>query len=381
MLRRVASARGLDAHKPVVGSTIGRDEGIRRIMARAQREVPKEVLAAQGELLGGLGLIPVDYDFVEGILSLIRAKVAGFYDPDDKRMFLIDDLEPMVKLETLAHELVHALQDQHFELGKVVDYRPGAMDEVSAAQALAEGEAMSAMIDVVGGSAFRISPEQLRARMASPEAVADMPDVPPVLHAALVAPYTDGFRFVQLLRARGGWQAVDRVWKALPASTEQLLHIDKYDAGEAPLKLAALPVPAGDGWRALDRDSLGEQGLRIVLEQWTHRRAAAQAAAGWGGDHYLVVDRPHGEGREGGVLWHLRFDSELDAAEMAAVVGGNFGAGCRERPKLGALTWMHAGRDVTIAIGFYRRASDGSRRSAATGCPATIRWAAAATAR
>ena len=62
-------------------------------------------------------------------------------------MYLASDLVDRAADATLAHELVHALQDQYYDLGSRLVYRAGANDEQSAFQALAEGDATSAMMD------------------------------------------------------------------------------------------------------------------------------------------------------------------------------------------------------------------------------------------
>ena len=63
-----------------------------------------------------------------------------------------------------------------------------------------------------------------------------------MLQSSLTAPYVDGFALVQELRRRGGWPAVDKALKSLPATTEQLLHLDKLDAREAALAVQLLGV-------------------------------------------------------------------------------------------------------------------------------------------
>jgi hypothetical protein len=106
-----------------------------------------------------------------------------------------------------------------------------------------------------------------------------------VLQRSLTAPYADGLVLVQALRRRGGWPAVDAVWRALPDTTEQLLHLDELDARE-PAKPVSAPPNArlGSGFHPALDEVMGEQSLRILLEEWTRRAEAASAAAGWGGD-------------------------------------------------------------------------------------------------
>ncbi|MBW2454537.1 MAG: hypothetical protein JRI68_08500, partial [Deltaproteobacteria bacterium] len=219
-LVRIATARELPVKHPVVGRRLSRDEVLEIIIAKAERDIPREALEAQGDLLRAFELIAVTYDFVGGIYELIGDNVAGLYDDDTARMILLDDLDDLVAEQTLAHELVHALQDQHYDLDRVLKYQSGHSDRVTAQHALAEGDATSAMLDVTQGSAFGMSNDNLRLLMVASVALSPGgSQTPRVLQAALVAPYLDGFAFVQELRRRGGWAEVDRVWQRMPTTT------------------------------------------------------------------------------------------------------------------------------------------------------------------
>lgn len=373
MLGQVAKARSLAPKTAVRGERLDRDAVIQLIMAKTEKELPEGVLEAQGEMLRGFGLIEPDYAFVDGIYELIQQNLAGFYDQHVDKMFILDDLPKAAIAETLAHELVHALQDQHFDLAPLLEYRPGDSDRVTAGHALAEGDAMSAMFDLSMGDARKMTVTKLRLAMVASVAFSPTGNrTPRVLQASLIAPYIDGFRFVQELRERGGWKAVDDAYKNLPVSTEQLLHVDKYLAQEKPLTVAEPALPTG--FVRQDHDVLGEQGLRMVFEQWTTNETAATAAEGWGGDRFSVGKRPHPDGGyEWAAAWLIRFDSADHAREAAAVMRAKHGPGCVARTDLGPLAWKHRGADLAIVVGPFRKAEDGSLTSGAT-CPAASSW-------
>ncbi|RLB56607.1 MAG: hypothetical protein DRI90_18560 [Deltaproteobacteria bacterium] len=376
MLARIATARQLPVKQPVTGRRLSRAQVIKLIEAKAERDIPKAALEAQGDLLRAFELIAPSYDFVGGIYELIENNVAGLYDDDTNEMVLLDDLDAFVAEQTLAHELVHALQDQHYDLDKLLKYQAGQSDRVTAQHALAEGDATSAMLEATEGSAFLMTTDALRFMMVASVALSPTgAQTPRVLQAALVAPYLDGFSFVQELRRRGGWAEVDRAWRRLPTSTEQLLHVDKYVQAEPPIVVPPPPLPA-TGWRTYDADVLGEQGLRLVLEQWTHRKSAAAAAAGWGGDTYLVAHRATGTGTEIAVAWHIRFDTSRDAREAAEVFRKRFGAGCRARKLLGSLAWMRRGDGIAMVAGPYQRGPQGQLSELPTSCGSAVRWLA-----
>jgi hypothetical protein len=258
----------------------------------------------------------------------------------------------------------------------MLKYKPGESDRLAAAHALVEGDATSAMLDVVAGSAFNIDEALLRKLVAISTALSSVGDTPRALQESLAVPYTDGFAFVQRLRRQGGWPAVDAAWRALPETTEQLLHPEKLASREPAIAVPPPPVDAlGLGFQAVFDDVMGEQGLRIAFEDYGHRDMAAKAAAGWGGDRVVVArrDRPEAPGRpEYAVAWRLRFDTAGDAQEAAKLLEGRFGRACRSRADLGPIAWAHRGSDVALVAGPYER--DGRAAKGTGSCAKTKAW-------
>jgi hypothetical protein len=375
MLARVADVRQLEPKQPIDGERLARDVVAKLVMEKTEKELPRGVLEAQGEMLRGMGLIAADYDFVGGIYELIEDNLAGFYDQHVDKMFILDDLGEEAVAETLAHELVHALQDQHFNLTKMLDYSPGDSDRVTAGHALAEGDAMSAMFDLTMGDARKISAKKLRIAMVASVAFSPSGNkTPRVLQASLIAPYVDGFAFVQELRTRGGWQAVNDAYKSLPASTEQLLHVDKFLAKEAPVKVTVPTLPKG--FAQEDQDVLGEQGTRMVFEQWATNAAAAEAAAGWGGDRFAIGSKSlAGGGKAWASAWRIRFDDIGEANEAAKLMQKKHPNGCRVRKDIGPFAWRQRGLDLVIVAGPFAKAADGTLSTAANCVDAGI-WVA-----
>jgi len=191
---------------------------------------------------------------------------------------------------------------------------------------------------------------------------------PHVLQNELVSPYVDGFALVQALRRRGGWGAVDEIWRKPPETTEQLLHLDKLDAREPAIAIAAPSVDSlGAGWSAALDDAMGEEGLRLIFDDWASGPRAKAAAAGWGGDRYVVARRDAGAGRrEIAFAWHLRMDTRVDADEVAAILGERMGKTCRSRADLGPIVWKRKARDLVIVAGPYAREGQKAVGAAAT---------------
>jgi hypothetical protein len=169
---------------------------------------------------------------------------------------------------------------------------------------------------------------QLLGESLDPEATRILQEMPAALRETLLFPYTRGLTFTQGVQATGGWEAVNEAFANPPASTEQVLHPEKYRAHEAPVKVDLpddLATRLGKGWTVGLEDTLGEFQLSLWLSDAGGGTLADanQAAAGWGGDRTAILDGPNGASA---VVIATEWDSTADASEFAAqaraVVGG-----------------------------------------------------------
>ncbi len=373
-LAAVAAHRKLPIREEVAVHSLDRAGLLARVTAKLREEVPPGIVAAQGDFLRVFGLVPADYDLEVGMLALLQGRVAGFYDPDARELVLLDDLSPAQRDEALPHELVHALQDQSFSLGPMLDFVPGESDRLAARQLLVEGDATLAGLRFTYGPENELDPDAIRLAFHASTVLSDVGRrTPAVLVASLVAPYTDGFAFAQALARRGGTRAIDAAFARLPASTEQALHPEKYAASEPPLDVAAPTFAAlGPGFEPILADVNGELGLRVMLEPWTSRERASRAATGWGGDRLVVVRaREQGRDRVAAAIV-TRMDSVQEAVELGGAIYAKWPRPCTERPELGPLAWRRAGDRVVLVAGPFER-RDG-RLASAGDCALATRW-------
>ena len=150
----------------------------------------------------------------------------------------------------MAHELTHALQDQHFNLQRLSKWPHGDSDAELAAHALVEGDATLAMTRI------RLAhPDLMAALMASASGASDqITRAPRSLREGLTFPFDQGLMWVTQLQQRGGWAAVSAAFAKMPLSSEQILHLEKYDSYEAPIKVT---IPRSkDCWAAAGRGSM-----------------------------------------------------------------------------------------------------------------------------
>jgi hypothetical protein len=241
--------------------------------------------------------------------TLYLEQVAGFYDPDSTTLFVLDDQPDEAMESLLAHELVHAIQDQNADLDAIT--APGLdNDRRVAAQAAIEGHATLVMFEFLmqGQGALdltdvpdfsaRLGPALEAARLESPGLVG----VPLILQESVLFPYRGGVAFVETLwKERGG--RPPPFGSDLPSSTEQVLHPEDFARGQRDVP-RRVEVSVEDGWTSLYENTLGELEVGILLETVGASRASA---FGWAGDRYVLLD--DGEGRHS-LVWFGVWDTE-----------------------------------------------------------------------
>ena len=315
--KRVEALRGLrfdSLPRPVeVTPEQARREGLEDL----DRSYPEARRRADEQVLKLLGLIDASVDLREVSASVFSEGVAGYYDPRTKRMRTVRGAATGTKVlaeMVLAHELTHALEDQRYGLG--IEDQSGSDDAALARLALVEGTAS----DLMYAYARRhfTAEETLGGVLGS--AFAPTGSLPAFLQAQLVFPYTGGAEFIGALRERAGgrWTLVDLAERARPpASTEQVMHPEKWVRVEPPVRVR---VPArealGDGWERAAGGVLGEFQTRELLAEAGGGGSSA-AAAGWGGDRYELWRRGAGESRrDAALIVRWRWDTPADAREF-----------------------------------------------------------------
>jgi hypothetical protein len=137
---------------------------------------------------------------------------------------------------------------------------------------------------------------------------------PPLLTETFIFRYRDGLRFVETLRRARPAVQIDEVFRRPPVSSEQVLHPEKYLAGETPHEIEFdVEVFDDEGWRLQASTPLGEIGVRGLLLAGVAADEAKRAAAGWGGDRSFVFER---EGRAPLFVWKTVWDTTRDAQEF-----------------------------------------------------------------
>src|SRR5436190_4289791 len=331
VLKETSELRQLSIIRAVQSSTQSRTEIERAMVKNLDDEITPADMHASEVTLRKLGLAPPDFQYRAFMIRLLTEQVAGYYEPKTRQFYLADWIDIDGQRPIMAHELTHALQDQHFNLRRFDHWPKGDSDAELAVHALIEGDATLSMAQYVAGNPLRML-SFLKSMGATGIATEELDKAPRALRETLLFPYQEGMMRTSALYKKGGWNDVSQAFTTLPQSTEQVLHPDKYFAHEAPLKLTLPDVtnllndpksasPAAvdgstvpPGWKRIAADVNGEWGFYLILDQFLNSPAdSRRAAAGWGGDRTAVYENEKGE-----VLYVSlsAWDSEADAQEF-----------------------------------------------------------------
>ena len=315
--KRVERLRGLRFDRPVRARFLDRDEALEVVREVSRADYPERRRRIDDEGLKLLGLLRPSVDLADAIDSVDEDQLLGFYDDRSKRLVVIREpgvTRPLLEV-TLAHELVHALEDQRFGL----DSGEGLPDDsVLAEAALAEGTATALMVDYA----------DKYLSLGDVLELANTPGggkLPPFVEKLLLFPYMEGVKFIAEFRGDdAGWRPIDSIYRfRRPRSAEQILHPRKYALDERPERVRTPPLAGvlGRDWKKLRATSLGEYDLRLLFDLVGGTRPAA-AAEGWGGGRYELWRRgPLGDDCDAPcverdlALVRVRWDSARERAE------------------------------------------------------------------
>jgi len=313
VLKETSELRELSILKEVKSGAQSRDEIQRMIMKNLDADTtPAEMHAAEVSLKA-FGLAPKEFQYRSFLIKLLTEQVAGYYDPKAQEFYLADWIELEGQKPVMAHELTHALQDQHFNLRRFEKWPRGESDSELAAHALIEGDATLLMTLYM----YKNPLVALRAIAAQDISIEEYKNAPRALRESLMFPYEEGSAWATHLHQRGGWRMVSQAFTKLPQSTEQILHAEKYFDYEAPQKLTLPEFKAvlGPTWKRIDSDVNGEWGFYLILDEFLNDATESKnAAAGWGGDRFAIYET--GKPDEIFVAQLTAWDTPDDATEF-----------------------------------------------------------------
>ena len=259
-----------------------------------ERITPQE-FALLTRIESSFGVLPVGVNGEDVLLDLLESGVLGLYDPKERTLFIGDFVPEAMLSMVVGHEIAHGLQDMHFDLEALQAPVRHQSDAESARTYLVEGDAQASYLAWLGGAQglFAVKDDVLRAMGNMALRIPESASPYPILARQLQLPYADGAATVAQLARTSGWGAVDALYRDLPTTTEQMLHLDKLESREPaiPIALDAAPIlQLAPQLRQVHHDTLGEAALLAMLADVESPTRARAAASGWGGGRYIVLD-------------------------------------------------------------------------------------------
>ena len=276
-------------------------------------------------VLKKFGLIDRDFELKPFLLALLKEQIEAYYDSKTKTVNLLDWVDPDEQKAVMAHELTHALQDQHADLEKWDDQTPDnvshdaagdqdhlAKDEMDTARdAVAEGQATAVMMDYILkplGKSLIKDPEVLdvvRSQMTSTEDSPVMARAPLLLSESMLFPYREGLSFEQdVWMDRGQTAAFAGTLDRPPTSSWEIINPRMYEQKRIP----AIPLlpdihPLVDPlYQAYDIGQIGELDVHIITELFGGDNSARDLTPAW----------------DGGLYWAGQLRSATTPAEQAS---------------------------------------------------------------
>jgi hypothetical protein len=320
VLHNMSEITGLPLRTPLKKTLRSRDE-IRAYVIRQMNE-DKDIAQryADAKAAEAFGLLPKNFDLDSFMVELLTEQIAGLYDPKAHEFYIANWIPLEDQRMVMAHELTHALEDQHFQIEAWLKAARPNDDAELAREAFLEGSAMAAMVDYLlqgTGKSLNTMPEFdpsiLTGDLASSPS---LQKAPPFIKDTLVFPYFAGMTFTAAALKPAGWSSIGKVFLNPPASTQQIMHPNLYKSGHIPepVTLPAIDGYLGKAWKKLDENLMGEFGWLEVLKQFLDETRAKPLAATWEGDRYQVYENQ--QSKRLLLLSRIRFSSQVHAARF-----------------------------------------------------------------
>jgi hypothetical protein len=320
VLQQVSVITGLKLLTPLKKTLRSREEIRAYVIREMDEEKNPAERYAEARSAEAFGLLPKGFDLDNFMIDLLTEQIAGLYDPKAREFYIADWIPLDDQRMVMAHELTHALQDQHFQIEAWEKAARPNDDAELAREAVLEGSAMAAMIDyLLKGTGHSVAdlpaidPSIFAGDMSkSPK----LQEAPPFLKDAMIFPYFGGLTFSTAILKPAGWNGLSAVFRKPPLSTQQIMHPALYKSGQIPAQVTIPSVEKllGPEWTKIDENVMGEFGWKEVLKQFLGEDRATPLAAAWGGDRYVLYEQK--QSKRLILIARLHLDSEEHAGRF-----------------------------------------------------------------
>jgi hypothetical protein len=320
VLGKLSEITGLKLRTPLKKSLRSREEIRAYVIKQMNEEKNPAERYAGARTAEAFGLLPKGFDLDAFMVNVLTEQVEGLYDPKTVEFYIADWSPVEEQRMVMAHELTHALEDQHFQIEAWLKAARPNEDAELARDAVLEGSAMAAMIDYLMFGTGRslkdlpeFDPSTLVGELGS---TPTLQKAPPFIKDALIFPYLGGLTFSAAILSNAGWSALPGLFEKPPVSTQQILHPALYRAGRTPqnVTLPHFEKLLGNNWSKLDENVMGEFGWKEVLKQFLDADRAKTLAAAWDGDAYALYEEK--QSKRDILVTRLHLNSEEHAARF-----------------------------------------------------------------
>ena len=337
----------LPMKQPVKKAMVSREQVEKYIEDKFKDDIDRIRFERSELVLKKFGFLPRTFNLHNFMIKLLGEQVEGYYDEKTKTINLLDWVGLDMQKPVMAHELTHALQDQSFDLGKMMKKEeeiekrgpadPNALikiDEESACRtAVLEGQAMIVLVDYIlapSGRSVQDSPNFVDMMQSSMNTRGDSPlfdNAPLLLREELVFPYGHGMKFIQELLMSGGKKlAFTGVLSRMPETTREILEPKEYLAGR---RVPVLLLPdigfLKKDFEPFDAGAVGEFDVEILLKQYADEETAKRLSPEWRGGAYYAAGRKGAKPASPnstdhiGLFYVSRWSSDKAAQEFAHI--------------------------------------------------------------
>jgi hypothetical protein len=321
IVKTLSEITGMEEKRPVPYARMSKHELRQFLAKRMKKTLRPEEIRADETALKMFGLVPQNFDLKKSTIDLLTEQAAAFYDYDEKKLFMLENSSIDAEVTTLAHELAHALADQHFDLEKFMDDTSENDDENLARNAVVEGEASWLMIAYnlkIAGRPIEPTPEMLKSFVDSSKDSSDeypvLKQSPLYVRESLLFPYSDGTAFFDAVYKKEGKEAFEGVFENPPVDSSQIIHPDRYFAHVKELKPDLPKAPGLSAQYQISDGSVGEFDHRVLLQQYLGVKEAYALSPHLLGGQFKIVGT--GKAHHPVLLYASEWDSPANASEF-----------------------------------------------------------------
>lgn len=261
-------------------------------------------------------LIEDKESYKEEAISLYKEQAAAFYNPKDHTLKVMKGIsEENIFLQmALVHELMHCLQDEKIKIYKEMKKRKNSYDSLLALQSFLEGEALIVTIISLGDVIIENDEEFSILKENISSLIQNLQEFDIIennfISYEMLLPYNSGSNFILHNIENGGWKKIDKIYKNLPCTMEEILNYDKNVNPPRDLQKISKKLKI-NGFKSGFSTSFGESFIYYLFSKHFPKEEAKKKAEGWDGDQLTLFKK----GSDKLIFWILQWDTEIDLLE------------------------------------------------------------------